>query len=179
MDPRAPLGGDQPDIAVGRVVAPHGIRGEVRVQPWTDVPDRFRPGLRVFVHPGPGWTVVRAARPFRGGLWLLRLEGVETRDAAESLRGARLLVRREDRAPLPEGHFYTLDLLGWPVVTPDGTPVGRLRDVHRNPAHDLLEVELDAGGRALVPAVRALVAIEPEARRIVVQPVPGLLEPQR
>lgn len=168
----------EPDITVGRIVAAHGIRGEVRVQPWTDVPERFRPGMRVYVQPGPGWSVIEAARPFRGGLWLLRLEGVGDRNAAEALRGARLLIRREDRAPLPPGAYYTLDLLGWPVATPDGTVVGRLRDVHRNPAHDLFEVELSAGGRALVPAVRALVTIDAEARRIVVQPLPGLLDPQ-
>lgn len=167
----------EPDIAVGRIVAPHGIRGEVRVQPWTDVPDRFRPGMRVYVHPGPGWTEVESARPFRGGLVLVRLRGVGDRAAAEALRGARLLIRREDRAPLPEGAHYTLDLLGWPVTTPDGVQVGRLRDVLRMPAHDLFEVELSTGGRALVPAVRALVRIDEAERRLVVEPVPGLLEP--
>lgn len=166
----------EPEIAVGRIVAPHGIRGEVRVQPWTDYPERFQPGMRVFVERGPGWTTVQSVRSFRGGLLLLRLEGIGDRNAAERLRGARLLIPRSERVPLPPGAYYTLDLLGWPVVRPDGVPVGRLRDVLRAPAHDLLEVELADGRRALVPAVRALVEIDEQARRIVVQPVPGLLE---
>lgn len=161
------------------MVAPHGVRGELRVLPSTDVPRRFRPGLRVYVDPGPGWTTVESARPFRGGLWLVRLEGVGDRGAAEALRGASLRVRRRDRAPLPPGTYYTLDLLGWPVTTPDGAAVGRLADVHRYPGHDLFEVELHGGGRALVPAVRALVRIDEGARRIVVEPLPGLLDPQR
>lgn len=166
----------EPDIAVGRIVAAHGIRGEVSVEPWSDVPGRFRPGTRVFVTPGPGWTEIRSVRPHRGGRLLVRLAGVEDRGAAEVLRGARLLVRREERAPLPEGRYYTLDLLGWPVVDPGGRELGRLRDVLPNPAHDLLEVELADGRRALVPAVRALVTIDGEGRRIVVEPLPGLLD---
>jgi 16S rRNA processing protein RimM len=197
---------------VGRVLRPHGIRGELVVQVLSDAPDRFAPGAELGVGDpdGPGPlrpVVVRAARLHQGRL-LLSLEGVEDRDAAEGLRGAWLSIPVAAARPLEPGEFWPHQLVGLAVVDRQGRGRGRVADVVPGAAHDLLAVELtegsgrrgpgnpegvprsdkeglqggapvdQAGAIALVPAVAALVTVELEAGRVVVDAVPGLLGDQ-
>lgn len=166
---------DAPWIAIGQVVAPHGVRGEVRVRPFGAFPERFRAGISVRADNEPQRSLrVLRARVHRGTI-ILALDGVRDRDAAERLRGRRLLVAVEERHPLPQDHYYVDDLRGLPVLTPAGRRVGLVRDVEANPANDLLVVETAGGERALVPLVRALVRVDLAAGRIIVDDLPGLL----
>jgi 16S rRNA processing protein RimM len=190
--PRTP----PPDrLVVGRVLRPHGVRGELVVQVLSDAPDRFAPGAELGVGDpdGPGPlrpVVVRAARLHQGRL-LLSLEGVADRDAAEGLRGAWLSIPAAAARPLEPGEFWPHQLVGLAVVDRQGRRRGRVADVVPGGAHDLLAVELtegsgpqggapvnQAGGIALVPAVAALVTVELEAGRVLVDAVPGLLGPE-
>ena len=170
---------DGPWIAIGQVVAPHGVRGEVRVRPFGAFPERFRPGLAVRLSTQPDRELrVRRARVHQGAV-ILALDGVADRNAAERLRGVRLLVAPEDRHPLPPGHFYVDDLRGLRVVSDAGREVGVVVDVEANPANDLLVVEGAGGTRVLVPLVRALARVELDQGRVVVSDLPGLLpEPE-
>ncbi|MEW6546357.1 MAG: ribosome maturation factor RimM [Bacillota bacterium] len=184
-------------VTIGEVTRPHGVRGEVRVRPLTAHPERFLGLEEVYV--GGARRRVRRAR-LAGDEVILALEGSETRDQAEVLRGQSLEVDREEVFPLPEGEYYWFQLKGLRVFTPDGREVGTVVDVEPNPAHDLLVVEAphvlagpaDRGGegrvtrrraggagprRFLVPAVRALVAeVDLPGRRLVINDIPGLLE---
>ena len=170
-------------LVVGRVLRPHGVRGEVTVQVLSDAPDRFAPGAELAAGDpdGPGPlrpVVVRAARLHQGRL-LVSLEGVEDRDAAERLRGAWLSIPVADARPLEAGEFWPHQLVGLAVVDRQGRQRGRVADVVPGAAHDLLAVELPGGASALVPAVAALVTVELEAGRVLVDAVPGLLgEPE-
>jgi 16S rRNA processing protein RimM len=174
--PRTP----PPDrLVVGRVLRPHGVRGELVVQVLSDAPDRFAPGAELGVGDpdGPGPlppVVVRAARLHQGRL-LLSLEGVEDRDAAEGLRGAWLSIPVAAARPLEPGEFWPHQLVGLAVVDRQGRRRGRVADVVPGAAHDLLAVELPGGERVLVPAVAALVTVELDAGRVLVDAVPGLL----
>ena len=190
--PRTP----PPDrLVVGRVLRPHGVRGELSVQVLSDAPERFVPGTELGLGdpdgPGPlGSAVVRAARLHQGRL-LLSLEGVEDRDAADRLRGAWLSIPVAAARPLDPGEFWPHQLVGLAVVDRQGRPRGRVADVVPGAAHDLLAVEITPEGSgepqggapddqvriALVPAVAALVTVELEAGRVLVDAVPGLLGP--
>jgi 16S rRNA processing protein RimM len=176
--PRTP-----PDrLVVGRVLRPHGVRGELSVEVLSDAPDRFAPGAELAVGdpdgPGPlAPVVVRAARLHLGRL-LLSLEEVEDRDAADRYRGAWLSIPVADARPLQAGEFWPHQLVGLAVVDRQGRERGRVADVVPGAAHDLLVVELPGGGSALVPAVAALVSVELEAGRVLVDAVPGLLDPE-
>jgi 16S rRNA processing protein RimM len=166
-------------LVVGRVLRPHGVRGELVVQVLSDAPDRFAPGAELDVGdpdgPGPPRpVVVRAARLHRGRL-LVSLEGVEDRDAAEGLRGAWLSIPVAAARPLEPDEFWPHQLVGLAVVDRQGRRRGRVADVVPGAAHDLLAVELPGGASALVPAVAALVTVELEAGRVLVDAVPGLL----
>jgi 16S rRNA processing protein RimM len=172
--------GTPPDrLVVGRVVRPHGVRGELSVEVLSDAPERFVPGAELGVGdpdgPAPlGSAVILAARLHLGRL-LLSLEGVEDRDAADRFRGAWLSIPAASARPLDPGEFWPHQLVGLAVVDQLGRERGRVADVVPGAAHDLLVVELPGGASALVPAVAALVTVELEADRVLVEAVPGLL----
>jgi 16S rRNA processing protein RimM len=174
----------EPDrLVVGRVLRPHGVQGELSVQVLSDAPDRFAPGVELAVGDPDGPkplrpVVVRAARLHQGRL-LLSLEGVEDRDAAEGLRGAWLSIPVASARSLEPGEFWPHQLVGLAVVDRQGRERGRVIDVVPGAAHDLLSVELPGGASALVPAVAALVTVDLQAGRVLVDAVPGLLgEPE-
>ena len=166
-------------LVVGRVVRPHGVRGELSVEVLSDAPERFAPGAELGVGdpdgPDPlGSATIRAARLHLGRL-LLTLEGVEDRDAADRFRGAWLSIPVASARPLGPGEFWPHQLVGLAVVDHQGRQRGRVADVVPGAAHDLLSVELPGGASALVPAVAALVTVELDAGRVLVDAVPGLL----
>lgn len=161
-------------VTVARVVAAHGVRGELRAIPESDYPERLRPGREVYLAgPRPGWTRIVAARPHRAPLWLLRLDGVEDRDAAEALRGSELQVAAADLPPLPEGTYYHHQIVGLQVVTEAGRVLGHVEDIRRTGSADVYVV-----GPHLIPALREVVrSVDLAAGRMVVRPLPGLIEP--
>ena len=166
-------------LVVGRVLRPHGVRGELSVEVLSDAPDRFAPGAELGVGDPDGpapreRAVVRAARLHLGRL-LLSLEGVEDRDGADRFRGAWLSIPVADARPLDPDEFWPHQLVGLAVVDRQGRERGRVADVVPGAAHDLLSVELPDGASALVPAVAALVTVELEAGRVLVDALPGLL----
>ena len=176
-------------LEVGRIVAAQGLRGELRVNPLSDFPERF-------TRPGPRWlrqrqgaiteTRLLSGRQLPGKeLFVIRLEGVEDRTSAEALVGQELLVPAADRPRLAKGEFHLLDLMGLEVrqLTDaqasggDAKPIGRVRDlIHAG--NDLLEVELLESGRSLlIPFVQAIVPrVELAEGWIGITPPPGLLE---
>jgi 16S rRNA processing protein RimM len=184
-------------LVVGRVVAAQGLRGELRVNPLSDFPERFtRPGRR-WLRPAQGRrgdTAEAAAVELLSGrqlpgkeLFVIRLEGVNDRSSAEALVGQELLVPAADRPKLARGEFHLLDLVGLEVRLLEisdaespaqaGRCIGTVKDlIHAG--NDLLEVELTAGGAPLwIPFVRAIVPeVQLEAGWIGITPPPGLLE---
>jgi 16S rRNA processing protein RimM len=167
-------------LAVGRIIRPHGIRGEVAVEVRTDDPgDRFAHGRVLATDPpGIGPLTVESARWHTGRL-LVTFAGITGRDEAELLRGALLTVDSADLpAPADPDEFRDFDLIGLQVVTTAGEPVGTVTDVQHY-GQDLLVIQPAAGdgGGLLVPFVSAIaVEVDVPAGRMVIDPPPGLLE---
>lgn len=174
---------------IGRIVAPQGLKGEVRVHPNSDFPERFlTPGRRWLRYPNrspaqsPEPIELIQGRLIAGrGLYVVRLEGIGDRQQAEALRGCSLLVPASDRPTLEADEFYVADLIGLQVMLQaTGETMGVVTDVY-SAGNDLLEVTLQPPGdpprRVLVPFVPAIV---PEVNLpqgyLEITPPPGLLE---
>jgi 16S rRNA processing protein RimM len=166
-------------LAIGRIIAPHGIRGEVKVEVLTDFPERFKPGAHVFLGAGTEDPEARpariaAARPHKGG-FLVKLDSVPDRNAAELMRNRYLLIPAADAMPLGEHENYLHDLIGLEVETTDGQHLGELREVLFTNANDVYVVRSPAG-EVLLPAIRDVVLqVDLSARRMVVALPEGLL----
>lgn len=172
--------------AVGRVVRAHGLRGELVVESSTDHEDvRFAAGAVLGVRPPrraapglPPTLTVRAAR-HHGGRLLVTVDEVADRDTAEALRAVTLVAEPlTDEGDDPD-EFGDHELEGCAVVLRDGTVVGEVRDVQHGAAGELLVVTTpDDGADALVPFVAAIVVeVDRAARRVVLDPPEGLLDP--
>jgi 16S rRNA processing protein RimM len=164
-------------VVVGRIGRPHGIRGEVTVEPRTDEPDeRFAPGAVLFANTPAGRLEVTRAH-WHSGRLLVSFEGVSDRNGAEALRGVILEIDRDDaEAPDDPEEFYDSALVGCTVVTGAGVAVGEITEVAPLPGQDLLVV-VGPVGEVLVPFVEEIVpVVEPAERRVVIDPPPGLIE---
>lgn len=164
-------------VAIGRVGAPWGVRGAVKVVPLADSRELFAPGQGVTV---AGQRRVIASARWQKGLVYLRLSGTDDRESAEALRGRLLAVAESELEPLPEGHYYRFQLIGLAVISTDGEELGRLTDVLSTGANDVYVVRGDRG-EVLLPATDEVVReIDLEAGRMLVEALPGLLpQPQR
>jgi 16S rRNA processing protein RimM len=156
-------------------VAPHGVRGEVRVRLETDFPRRFE-GLReaYLVHRAAVTPIVIAGqRPHRGGL-LLRIVGITDANAAARLRGAEIAVGRDAVVPLGPDEYYVFEVIGLRVLTADGRVLGRVSEVLRAPGNDVYVVRGERG-EVLVPALRTVVRrVDRAAGEMIVELPPGL-----
>ena len=174
------------EVVVGRIGKPHGIRGEVTVELWTDEPQRrFADGTELLVRrPAGGPAPQHATLTVAGTRWhqerlLVRFAELPDRTAAEAARGLDLATRVAlDERPEDPEEFYDHQLVGLAVVTTEGTAVGEVAEIMHSGAQDLLVVRREGRDDALVPFVTALVPeVDLDAGRLVVADRPGLLEP--
>ena len=166
-------------VVVGRIGRPHGIRGEVTVEPRTDEPDeRFAPGAVLQVDSHVAELVVERTH-WHSGRLLVVFVGVADRNDAEALRGLLLHVDRDDdETPDDPDEFYDSTLTGCSVELQDGTRVGTVIEVLHLPSQDLLVVSTDDEREVLVPFLAAFVpTVDVGARLIVIDPPDGLLDP--
>ena len=152
----------------------YGVRGEVAVLPLSQVPERFEPGSRLFADQGEDRPLVVASSRRHRARLLVSFEGVRDRDVAEALRGTYLFVPSSEAPPLPDGEYWTHELIGCEVFADDGRPLGRLQEVIHTPANDVWAVQ-GPHGEVLIPALQDVVAeVRLADRRIRVHDVPGL-----
>ena len=139
-------------VEVGQIVNTHGVRGELKVQPWCDVPEQFLEFHTLYLDGAP--VKPSAVRIHKNNV-LLTLPGVEDMDAALHLKGKILSVRRED-IQLPEGRYLNAELMGLSVVDAEtGREIGTIRDVLIYPANNVLVVKGEK--EYLIPAVPAVI----------------------
>ena len=166
-------------VAIGAIARVHGLRGEVRVTPLTDRPERFERVTECVL-----WDATRDGREPRriaatrrhGQALVVSFTGCDSVDAARALVGRLIAVPREEALPPPPGSFYPWQLEGALVTTEAGRPVGRVTGIEHAGAHDLWVVA-DAGREHLIPAVPEIVVeVDVAAGRVVIRPPEGLLE---
>lgn len=161
-------------LVVGIVGKPHGIRGEVRVIPETDQPERFTWLKVVYVgKEAPQPVAVESAR-IHHNVVLLKLAGYDDRDAAENLRGQWLQVPEAEAIPLEEGEYFLYQIEGLAVVTDEGEELGRLVEVIETGANNVFVIEGDQGQILLPDIDEVILDIDFEIGQITVHLLPGL-----
>ena len=162
-------------IVIGEITKPHGVRGELRVKPHTDEPQRFTWLEQLYVGEAqPRSMAVEKARVHQGMI-LLKLTAVNDRAAAESLRGELLLVPEDEALPLEEGEYFLFQLEGLVVSTVEGETLGTLSRVIETGANNVFVVQGEAGELLLPDIAEVIQEIDFENGRMTVQLLPGLL----
>lgn len=162
-------------VVVGRIGRPHGIKGHVHVQVLTDLPDvRFAPGA---AFAGPAGALVVSSVRWHHGRLIASFEGVDSREAAEAVRGCVLEIDRDQVGDPGEDAWWVQDLVGLRAELTDGQLLGQVREVVHLSGQDLLAVGRVGGGEVLVPFVAVLVPlVDVAGGRLVIDPPEGLLE---
>lgn len=156
-------------LEAGRLVTTHGVRGELKLLPYTDDAAFLLP-FRTLCRKDGSPVCVQGSR-VQGSCLLLRIEGVESVEAAAPLVGSTLYFRRDDPA-IPAGTVFVSDLIGLPVFA-DGAPIGRIADVLQMPGNEVYVVK---GEREyMIPAVPAFVdKVKLEEGRVNVRLIEGM-----
>lgn len=142
-------------VSIGKIVAPHGVRGDVRVIPLTDYPERFQ--LLKKVHTDNGIILDVEQVKYHKQFVLLKFRGLNSINEVEKLRNRILQVKREDAFPLPEGHYYQFDIIGLAVYTVDGEHLGIITDILSTGSNDVYITEKDGSKPLLIPALKEVV----------------------
>ncbi|GAB4575063.1 MAG: ribosome maturation factor RimM [Anaerolineae bacterium] len=168
-------------LVLGRILRPHGVRGELRLQVVTDYPDRIAGLEQVYIGRDPynrtnatGFAVI-STRRHRGQL-LIRLEGITSREEADLYRNQYLMVALDEAVPLEEDEYYVFQIIGAEVISSEGENLGHIRDIIETGANDVFVVQGGAYGEVLIPDIPDVVLeIDVESRRVLVALPPGLL----
>ena len=161
-------------LAVGRIIRPHGVRGNLLVAAESEIIKSITPDTQVFLGPNHISYVVRHFSPHRDR-YLLSLENINSRNEAEVYREAVLYLRFEDTSPLPDDVYYYWQLLGLDVISDEKESLGKLEDIIETGANDVYLVRTETGDELLLPAIESVIkSIDLEKNLMVVHLIPGL-----
>ncbi len=165
-------------ITIGIIMSAVGFKGEVRVDPATDFPEeRFKPGASVYID-GVRHTVETAR--FHKGQPVIKLAAVADAAQAAAFSGLRLEIHRDQVKSSPEDGYYYFQLEGLEVWTVEGQLLGKITQILPTGSNDTFVVRDAAGEEVLIPAIDEVVrTVDLEGGRVVIQPIPGLLELNR
>lgn len=164
-------------LQVGIITSTHGLKGEVKVFPTTDDPDRFKRLKEVLLDTG------REKQPleiegvkFFKQFVILKFKGIDDISAVEKYRQKGLYVTRENAVRLGRNEYFIADLIGLSVIDEEDAPVGVLKDVLETGANDVYVIEMTDGRELLLPAIKQCVLdVDMEAGRMKVHILEGLL----
>lgn len=167
----------QKRLEIGQIVNTFGIKGEVKVAPFTDDINRFDDLKKVYVRTKKDSKLYKVENArYHKNMVLLKLEGINNPEEAEMLRNAFLEVDREDAVPLKEGTYFIADLIGLDVYTDDGKLLGKVDDIYNTGANDIYVVKDELGKQILLPGIKDVIKeVDLESEKIIVHLIPGLI----
>ena len=162
-------------LEIGKIVGTHGLKGEVRVEPWCDTPQFFA-SFKTLYFDGGKKAVKVLSRPHKR-IVIAKLEGVDTVEQADMLRGKVLWMNRED-ARLEEGEYYIQDLLGCVVFDADANKkYGIITDVFKTGANDVYEITDNEKRKYLIPVIPDVVkSVDVYKGEITIKPMKGIFD---
>ena len=164
-------------LEIGQIVNTFGIKGMVKIKPFTDDINRFDKLKKIYISNKNGKKEYQIQEvKYHKNMVLMKLEGVDTPEQADLLRQSYLLVDRADEEPLEEGVYYIVDLLGLEVYTDDNKLLGKVDDIFNTGSNDIYVVKDEMGKQILLPGIPdVLKNVDLEKGRITVHLIPGLI----
>ncbi len=159
-------------ITIGKILAPWGIEGQLKVEVATDFPQRFTPSSKVYINLQP-MTIDSAE--WHKGKAIIKLNTIDGIEDAEKLQGQLVEIHHNQLRPLPEGQYYHFQLIGLEVWTTQGELVGNVTEILSTPSNDNYVVS-GAKGEILIPAIEDVIkSIDLDKGCLVIEPIEGLL----
>ena len=166
----------QKRLEVGQIVNTFGIKGELKVTPFTDDINRFDDLEKVYVKTRREEKLykVEGVR-YHKNMVLLKLEGIENPEQGELLKNSYLEIDRADAIPLEEGQYFIVDLIGLDVYTDEGKLLGKVEDIYNTGANDIYVVKDELGKQVLLPGIKEVIKEVKLDDKIIVHLIPGLI----
>lgn len=164
-------------LEIGQIVNTFGIKGMVKVKPFTDDINRFDRLENVYIKNNKGKKEYEIEEvKYHKNMVLIKFKGIENPEDANLLRESYLLVDRNNEEPLEEGTYYIVDLIGLDVYSDEGVLLGTLKDIFNTGSNDIYEVKNELGKQILLPGIPDVIKeINLEERRITVHLIKGLI----
>lgn len=165
-------------LRVGVITSPHGVKGEVKVFPTTDDPNRFKKLKTVLLDTGKELKEMEISQvKFFKNMVILKFKGFDNMNDVEIYRQKDLLITRDQAVPLEKDENFVADLIGLTAITEDGQVLGKLKDVLFTGANDVYVVEMENGKEVLIPAIKqCILQVDLEAEQMHVHLLEGLLD---
>lgn len=164
-------------LEIGQIVNTFGIKGMVKVKPFTDDIKRFDRLKKVYIEKQKVKEKYEIEEvKYHKEMVLIKFKGIENPEEANLLRNYYLFVNREDEEPLEEGRYYIVDMLGLEVYTDKEKLLGNLEDIFNTGSNDVYVVRDELGKQILLPATKEVIKkVDIENKKIIVHLLPGLI----
>ena len=164
-------------LEIGQIVNTFGIKGMVKIKPFTDDIKRFDKLETIYIENKKGKKEYRIEEvKYHKNMVLMKLQGIDTKEQADLLRQSYLLVDREKEEPLEEGVYYIVDLIGLEVYTDQEQFLGKVEDIFNTGSNDVYVVKDELGKQILLPGIpEVLQKVDLEKGKIIVHLIPGLI----
>lgn len=164
-------------LEIGQIVNTFGIKGMVKVKPFTDNIERFNNLEKIYIKNKSGQTEYKIQEvKYHKNMVLIKFEGIENPEQADLLRNSYLIVDRETEEPLEPGRYYIVDMIGLDVFTDENEYLGKLEDIYNTGSNDIYVVKNELGKQVLLPAIEDVIKnIDMDNKKVIVHLIPGLV----
>ena len=162
---------------IGQVVNTVGLKGEIKINPFTDNLEQFDKGKKIILEKNKNQTEFEIEQVrFHKLQVILKLKGIDIIEEAEKLRNSYVIVKRKDKEELPEDTYYIVDLIGLNVYLEDNTLLGEITDVFPTGSNDVYVVKTEEGKQILLPAIKDVVKeVNLSENKMIINLIEGLI----
>jgi len=161
---------------IGKITNSHGIRGDIKIFPLTDDPERFFQLKEIFVGEKKELVSISDAKLHKG-LVLIHFKGLDNINDILKYKDEFVYIKDEDRVTLPKDHYFISDLIGCNVILKDGSRIGIIKDVLQGIANDVYIVKSKDDKEYMIPAVgEFIVSVDIQNKEITIDPIEGMIE---
>ena len=162
-------------LEAGKIVNTHGLRGEVKLVPWTDSPQTFEEIDYVFIKKKTGDVRLDIERlKYQKNNLIVKFNQISSIEEAEKLKNQTVYIARDALGELPEGVYYIADIIGLAAVDESGNAVGTVVDIFNTGANDIYDIKREGKKNLLLPVIDDVITVDLENERVIVKIPEGL-----